>query len=281
MLQYSYTLTNNKVVRSVKTVYPELADIKLAMGNGTLPMDILSLAKTAYQGVAEEPTIAIEEAWWSHQHILQELEAALASIPVLTATTKLDATGATVPLTQLELTANQVKLDNLRIANGAPDVASLKTILTTRISYETTKRDEVENGTTLLPANPWLAGYRGVTTAPARPVNVGVVPPELVKELIAMERDRTVRNMEDTLADLSKMNSLLFSMVSAMYSGMPTTQKNKIPAAEKAIIDYAVSTFTTVQTRGNDQLQAEGTALIDKLYRRESAIAKIVATMQK
>jgi hypothetical protein len=76
------------------------------------------------------------------------------------------------------------------------------------------------------------------------------------------------------------MNALLMSFVAVIYSTLSTAAKAKIPATEKAVIEHAVTAWPNTSTRGDRQLASEGTALVDKLYSREVAIADIVDSLK-
>jgi len=95
------------------------------------------------------------------------------------------------------------------------------------------------------------------------------------------ERGITVRALEYIVTNLVMGKTLLLSVVSTIYSTLTTTAKAKIPVAEKAIIDHAVTNWTTTSTRGDRQLKAEGLKLIDKLHTREVAIVDIVDKYNK
>jgi len=96
------------------------------------------------------------------------------------------------------------------------------------------------------------------------------------KNIISKVRDQKVRSLEDTVADLSKMNTLLMSFITSIYGTLSETNKGKIPEENKALIDFAVEKWPETQTRGDRQLQAEGTDLITKLFEREVQIADII-----
>jgi len=101
------------------------------------------------------------------------------------------------------------------------------------------------------------------------------------KKIITNVIDTEVRSVEDSIADLAKMNSLLFSCISAMYNTMTDTAKGKIDDGTKAIIDYSVEKFKETTTRADNQLMKEGTDLIDKLFDREAKIATIISDIKE
>ena len=108
-------------------------------------------------------------------------------------------------------------------------------------------------------------------------VGIGLVnEKKIIKSVINNE----VRSIEDSVADLAKMNSLLFSCISAMYGTMSDSAKGKMDVETKTIIDYSVDKFNTTKTRGNQQLMEEGTDLVDKLFEREEKIADIIESVK-
>jgi len=123
---------------------------------------------------------------------------------------------------------------------------------------------------------PWLKTIRGEETDIAEPFNEGKMQEEESKKVISSIRNKKVRTVEDSIADLAKMNSLLFSCISAMYGTMSDTAKSKIDEGTKELIDYSVEKFSNTQTRADRQLIKEGTGLVDKLFEREVQIADII-----
>ena len=100
------------------------------------------------------------------------------------------------------------------------------------------------------------------------------------KKIIKSVVNSEVRSVEDSIADLAKMNSLLFSCISAMYGTMSDSAKGKIDEETKTIIDYSVEKFANTQTRADRQLMKEGTGLVDKLFDRETQIADIIDSVK-
>jgi len=284
MIKYEYTFNSDTGLteRAVMETYAPYAGlVDSAISAGQPAGVILKNLRNALTGVLEQPLIAIEEAWWVKQEELVALSKVVSTANDLSATTKLDELGATINLTDAELAANSAALDTLLSEHNVIDIAALELKITDDISTVTAERLALEDGGVGNKPNPWLKAYRGVATTSTRPVVTPVIPKADIKKIISSERDKDIRNSEDTLADLAKMNSLLFSMVSTIYGTLSTTAKNKIPAAERAVIDYAITKFAAMQTRGDRQLAKEGIVLIDKLFDREEAIADLVDTLIK
>jgi len=190
------------------------------------------------KGLRDKPFIDIEESWYKVQ---KELE--------------------------------YFKLKKIEVQKSdSEETNSLISDLNIKISKVTEKRNKLEE------KFPWLKAYRGEETDSVRPEpseNVKI-PEEDLKKLIAHDRNQKVRSLEDTVADLSKMNTLLMSFVTSIYGTLSETNKGKIPEENKALIDFAVEKWPETQTRGDRQLQIEGTDLITKLFEREVQIADII-----
>jgi len=281
---YNYDAIDDVVSRTTAMVYPYIATLNAAIANGAYGDKIMTLATKIYQGVAEDPLLTIENNWFDKQSAIQDAHAEMKKVDDLV----LQLADATI-----DEMAKDAAIADLTSILGNYDAKTLDADVTT---YKTDKqkviddlvveRDNIENGYTdidgtVVPASEWLKSYRGVTTTVTRPVVTGVIPVDVRKKIMSHEINRTVRNMEDTVADLAKSNTLLMSFIASIYNTLSATQKSKIPAAEKAIIDYAVGKWSATSTRGDRQLQTEGTALVDKLYSREVDIANIVDAYMK
>jgi len=278
---YEYDIEKSITKRTPGVNYPAINDIITSISNGDPIGAIMTRAQLAAQGVVEEPIITIENSWWEQQSTIQDLDVVVANLDALVATTVTDRTGVVTDLTQEELDANKLELDALINSYDLTTEQEVRDLLTADLKTATDARGVIETSSFDTVVNEWLTGYRGVTTKVTRPVVTGSIPTYIKKLIAAREIEHHVRNTDDTIADLAKMNSLLFSMVSGIYGTLSVTQKNKIPAAERAVIDYATTTFATIQTRADRQLIAEGTALIDKLFSREEEIANIVEQIVK
>lgn len=100
------------------------------------------------------------------------------------------------------------------------------------------------------------------------------------KKLITKLRDNNVRTLEDSVADVAKTTSLLFSMVAAIYSTLTEEQKASLDPKFRSLSEYTINKFTNTQTRADTQLETEGAALIDKLLFRETSIDKIITDVK-
>jgi len=228
----------------------------------------------AIQGEAEAPIIAIEERWFKVATKVLALEEEKYQLEHIVL--KQDNDGKDIPLTEDELEANEKRLKELNgysyTTNDGPRSSKLVHVVEGLISKTRAEMLKLEE------ANKWLKAYRGEETDAVRPNPAAnaKIEKEDVKKLIAHERDLTVRNSEDSIADVAKMVSLAFSVIATLWELTPDDAKDNISADKKGLIDYAVFKFNQINTRADRQIAAEGTALVDKLYDREVAIADIV-----
>jgi len=286
MTRYGYELNEETglVERSVLETYPDTKIIERGISAGRNPELIKKQQLKALQGEAEAPIVDIEESWFEQQQLVENLTA-----EVKTITDQLNGVEEVID----EMT-NEVIVEAIEKVTDEDVVKTLEDRLATindKIEYYFDDMG-VKQNTTILGElnvakeakgkleedNQWLKAYRGETTDEVRPEPAEAVklPRTQEKELIAHERNLTVRNNEDSIADLAKMVSLAFSVISTLWELTPDDAKEDIDADKKGMIDYAVSKFNATQTRADDQLAQEGVALIDKLYDREIAIAGIV-----
>jgi len=258
MLRYNYTVIPKVVVtdtvknisynsfnisRDISKHYLDFFDVEKEILSKFDVADIKSHYKNFKEGVFNKTLIAKEEAWYElYKKLVSTIEA---------------------------------------LNNPGTNVEDL-------VSLETTKTDLETSITATEAENIWLLEYTTITQdtvlvkASVRPVIDGFVYPKpFLNRLIAYKRDTSVRNAETTIADLAKMNSLLFSMVGMMYKTFTTTDKNKIPPQDRGIIEYALASFKNKETRADRQLLVEGTKLIDRLFKREVEIADIIDIVKK
>ena len=239
--------TISKVQKTVKETFPDLDVLERGLKVGRNTETIKKTLKKAYEGKAQEFIIQIEEDWFKIVNEIQQLE---------------DKDSDDIFSSTEKIVFNE-------------DTQEQETIVT-----EVKVQDKLNELQELLEQketrNEWLKAYRGIETDAQAPEIQGIIPSRDTKKLIAHERDLKVRNSEDSIADLAKMNALLMSFVTAIYAITPDEAKDNLPEEQKAIIDYATSKWAETQTRGDRQLKQEGTALIDKLFQREVEIADII-----
>ena len=277
------------VTKSVKETYPDMDVLARGLKKGRQTKTIQKGLLKANQGQAEAPLIKEEEEWFAIQDEIQqaqkELKTLEEALPKQKKAVQDGENSEEISSDELKILKNTVETTEERIKEIKgydqeesvlnPDTGKeeQKTVHYAGIIEKAQEaRDDKETKVE------WLKAYRGEETTAVRPepaVDVKISP-EDVKKLIAHERDMKVRNEEDTLADLAKMGSLLFSMVSAIYGTLSDDEKDGIKDNERAIIEYSISKFTSTQTRADRQLKEEGLKLVDRLIDREAEIANII-----
>ena len=287
MTRFSYTLNpeTNKVEKVINETYPDLDILERGIKRGRRVSTIKNGLLKAYQGQAEAPLIKVEEDWFSHQEKIQSLQEELETLKIKIneinegTYSKSDSYGnsETLSAEDIEKEKEQTEKRIVEIEGEDKEIfenGQTKTIHSNgELDTETKARDDLES------KYEWLKSYRGVKTTSVRPEPSKDVkiPKDDIKKLIAYERDRKVRNLEDTAADLAKSASLLMSFVTIIYEALPDNVKNGIPDNEKDFIEYAINKWIQTETRAKMQFSEEGQELIDKLYSREQRIAEIVA----
>jgi len=96
------------------------------------------------------------------------------------------------------------------------------------------------------------------------------------KYRVRKEINEKVFDLDDSVADNSKMISLLTTVLSRIYDVLPDTEKDNLNADDRAMIEYMFSKFKTTNTRADVQFATEGVSLIDKLLDRQADIGTIV-----
>ena len=96
------------------------------------------------------------------------------------------------------------------------------------------------------------------------------------KAYIRYEIEKEIFDLPDSVADNSKMISLIISLIDRIYKVLPDEQKEMIPENDRVIIDMVLDTFKATTTVADEQLQTEGPDMIIKMLDRQARIAKIV-----
>ena len=291
MIKYKYELNTetNLVERSISETYPDKSILDRGLSLKRNPDLIQKQYLNALRGVAESLLISVEEEWYEQQKLVESLtlEAKTIKDQLTGAEEVLDDVTQEVLVEAVEKVTDEDIVKSLedRLAQIEDkivyffDDAGIKQNTTTlgELNTAIAARALLEDGDADNEAHEWLKTYRGEATEAVRPVPAEpVIPREDAKKLIAHDRDLTVRNNEDSIADLAKMVSLSFSAISAIWAVTSDDAKSLLPTETKDIVDYAVLKFGEIDTRADDQLADEGVALIDKLFEREVAIATIV-----
>ena len=96
------------------------------------------------------------------------------------------------------------------------------------------------------------------------------------KSKVRYEIENNVFDIRDSVADNSKMISLLFGMVMHIYNALDTTTKDNIDPNIRSMIEYAIQKYDSIDTWGEIQLANEGTLAIDRLIDRQAQIGDII-----
>jgi len=258
MLRYKYTVLPKTVVtdveknlsynsfnisRTISKQYLDSFDIEKEILSQFDINDIKSHYKNFKEGVFNKPLIAKEEAWYE---LYKELVITIEALNNPDTSVE-DLVSLETTKTDLESKIAEIEVDNIWL-----------------LEYTTTAQDTSLNN---LSVRPVIEGF--------------IYPKPFLNRLIAYKRDTSVRNAETSIADVAKMNSLLFSMVGMMYNTLTATAKDKIPPQDRAVMEYAIASFKTKETRADRQLVRDGTKLIDKLFKREVDIADIIDEVKK
>ena len=258
--------TELKINKSVKEVFPDRETVLQGIKDGRDTSLIKAELLRATIGSAEGKFVKIEEDWYKIATKLLNLEKELRELN----STNVESLEAT----EIAKIEERIKeLDGYSyVTYDGPRSSKVTNVVEGLISKTRTEMLDMEA------KNEWLKAYRGEDTDVIRPEPASniVMNVEDVKKLIAHERDLKVRNSEDSIADVAKMVSLAFSVIATLWELTPDDAKDNISAEKKGLIDYAVFKFNQINTRADRQIAAEGTALVDKLYDREVAIADIV-----
>lgn len=299
------TKTHKQTYRHTDTLEKDLSDNK--------PVHIIKRNYVdALVGLLNKHTIDIEDQWYQKYQNLETVinrEQKLVS-EILVQKAKLEVTEETITSTETieddtytegvpNLVEKEVSVDNPEYRRITDLISIYETELNILKDNEVTvinpngdddtyvATGEIYKVTEILvefeKINPWLSNYRGIANSATRPevVTTAVISDDVLKRLVAYERDRKVRNSEDSIADIAKMTSLLFSVVTEIYETIPTEALDKIEPRRRTTIEYAMEKFKTIDTRADTQLLEEGVGLIDKLFSREVNINNLVSDIMK
>jgi len=250
MIQYEYTIGHDgRIQRSFKEDFSDRNSIKMLLLNNIKMSNISDKFKSYMKGLSLKDRLIIENEWYENLEAIYRIEDNYKVI---------------------EESGIEEEIKNLK---ELIEYDEENNIISGKILEYINKLSEIENN------HKWLRNYYGEKVQDF-PEILEKEDKELEKDIIASIRNTEVRSVEDSIADLAKMNSLLFSCISAMYSAMTDTAKGKIDDRTKEIIDYSVEKFKETTTRADNQLMKEGTHLIDKLFDREAKIADIIDSVK-
>lgn len=286
MTKFGYKVNEEtgKVEKSVLETYPDVTIIDRGVANKRPTELIIKQQLKAEQGAAEAPIVKIEEEWFNEQQTVENLndEKKVIEDQLSGVAEVIDEETGVVTQEAVEQVTDEDEVKKLNDRLEAI-VGSYTTYFDDDGHQQTVDVDgelkiALDARADLETDNEWLKAYRGEATDAVRPEPAAEakVSNTDVKRLIAHERDLTVRNSEDSIADVAKMVSLAFSVIATLWELTPDDAKNNVPDGRRGLIDYAVAKFESIDTRADRQLVTEGTVLVDKLYDREVAIANII-----
>ena len=90
-----------------------------------------------------------------------------------------------------------------------------------------------------------------------------------------------VFDINDSVADTSKMLSLAMSMISRMWETTPQAQKDLLAPEMVAMFDATVVAFLATDTWADVQFAQESMSLVEKLISRQGEIGSIIAEEYK
>jgi len=251
MIQYNYNIGHDgRIQRSFKEDFSDRDSIKMLLSNNIKASNISDKFKSYLKGLSLKDRLIIENEWFENLESIYRVEDKYNAIKEMDIKEEIENLKSLIEYDEED---NIVSGEILEYINNV---------------------EEIENN------NKWLKNYYGEEVQDF-PDLEEKEDKELEKDIIASIRNTEVRSVEDSIADLAKMNSLLFSCISAMYNTMTDTAKGKIDDGTKEIIDYSVEKFKETTTRADNQLMKEGTDLIDKLFDREAKIATIISDIKE
>ena len=117
------------------------------------------------------------------------------------------------------------------------------------------------------------------------------VKPGLFKKLVVEEPDQLpltkkgkmryrvnneVFDIHDSVADNAKAISLIFALLSRIYEALPASTKNRIPAEDRAMVEYAFQKYHSIQTRADVEFAVSGgKELIDRIMERQNKVGQL------
>ena len=88
--------------------------------------------------------------------------------------------------------------------------------------------------------------------------------------------NKKVFDLHDSVADNSKMISLIFALLSRIWEeAIPQEIKDKMDKETREMIEYAFQKYHSIQTRADIEFLLNGKQLIDKLMDRQDKIGRL------
>lgn len=213
--KYKYTATNGVVSRKTEYSFTPIETLNSRLAEIDNANVISSITATTLKGEAERKLIETEDTWFKAQSTIQSLDKEKKALELQLQNGDINGNPLT-PDVQTSISA--------RIADCSEGTVTVEKEFYNHYNRETHIVKEVhqteytkalELRTELEANNAYLTGYRGVTTAPARPIVTLSADKELVirKELVRQKIEVEVGDEQDLIADMSKALSALIKQV--------------------------------------------------------------------
>lgn len=236
--KFNYTNVNGLVSRTPDysfTAIEELSDRLAGVDNEVV---ISAIANTTLKGESERSMIEIEDAWFKVQSSIQDMDVERKTLEYKLANGDKYGNPLTPDMqTSIAARIAELKEGTITVTKEFYNHYNRETISVDEVT-QTPYTIALENRTDLEASNPYLAGHRGVSGAPSRPVATLDVDKETAirKELVRQKIEVQVGDYGDLLADVSNALSALIKKVNGVT----------LTAEEQTDIDQYVSRQTTV-----------------------------------
>lgn len=98
------------------------------------------------------------------------------------------------------------------------------------------------------------------------------------KNKLRAEIKNEVGDDKDIIADISKLQGLLFGFVRVIYSVLTEDQKSNIESSYRQAMEYAIGLYENTTTCADAHWSLGGSDLLNKLFLRENIIGEKVTT---
>jgi hypothetical protein len=109
-----------------------------------------------------------------------------------------------------------------------------------------------------------------------KPSSYNTFSKDEAKIVVAAIRDKFVRNSEDSISDLAKVNNFLVDSVSFLFDFVPKENLSQTDLYNMESITDALGTLKKANSRFTKQYKEDGINLVRKLAKREEEISEII-----
>lgn len=126
--------------------------------------------------------------------------------------------------------------------------------------------------------NKWLAGFRGVegTEPPPVAVRPAKLHPALSKMLTRFKIKSTVRDTEDSIADISKIAFFSLELTKRLYQITSEAQRKKLSKEDRELIEGIFESLDQHESVIVDKINEQGLTAVTKLFALDETISKII-----